>query len=449
MKKSTIVLIYTDKQFRTFIESDAFEELRHSGDVVFVFTNNLKPFINNQNLHVKYVPKFPNILQKSGTLIATARLWKNRFRTPAHLLRAELSFSKKKDRAKYSSMILYNMEGWSNYKRSMIRLISNTLITQILYRARHKFMLKFLDESFRASGLDITEYKNVFIPYSGLLTHEFDDYVDFFNFNGICTIAIQENWDNLSSKTFIASSPKYFCVWGEQSLGHLVTVHRLSRTIPIVVGSPRFQPYFSESEKYLSYKTIHKDLVNQIKLPYVLFTGTGDGVDDAFILKETLSVLSSNKKYSLVYRPHPFTRNPVNDQDLKFFVSQNVVIDHGSKSKSVFHHCGLIMNADLIINQFSTMLLEAIISNKKVLLPTFVNRPVKYNYSNAINEWPHFVGLVMIPNVYVSNSSEEFSEDLKKSLEAETKKSRFSANWMCAELNSSEEFLKLVKKLNQ
>lgn len=449
MNKSTIVLIYTDKQFRTFIESEAFEKLGPNEDVVFVFTNSLKSFINNQHLQVKYVPKFPSVLQKSGTLIATARLWKNRFRTPAHLLRAELSFGKKKDRAKYSSMILYNMEGWSNYKRGVIRLISNTLITQILYRARYKLMLKFLDKSFRASELDITEYKNVFVPYSGLLTHEFDDYIDFFNFKGICTIAIQENWDNLSSKTFIASSPNYFCVWGEQSLGHLVTVHKLSRTTPIIVGSPRFQPYFSESEKYLPYRTIPKDLVDQIKLPYVLFTGTGDGVDDAFILKETLSVLALDKKYSLVYRPHPFTRNPIDDQDLKFFVSQNVVIDHGSKSKSVFHHCGLIINADLIINQFSTMLLEALMSNKKVLLPTFVNRPVKYNYSNAINEWPHFVGLVMIPNVYVSESSNKFSEDLKKSLEAEVKKSSFSASWMCAELNSSEEFLKLVKKLKQ
>ena len=95
------------------------------------------------------------------------------------------------------------------------------------------------------------------------------------------------------------------------------------------------------------------------------------------------------------------------------------------------------------------MLLEALMSNKKVLLPTFVNRPVKYNYSNAINEWPHFVGLVMIPNVYVSKSSNKFSEDLKKSLEAGVKKSSFSASWMCAELNSSEEFLKLVKKLKQ
>jgi hypothetical protein len=445
MNKSTIVLIYTDKQVRTFIESEAFEKLGQIEDVVFVFTNKLRSCINNQPLHVKYIPEFPSVIQKSGTLIATARLWKKRFRTPAHLLRAELSFGKKKNRAKYSSMILYNMEGWSNYKRSVIRLISNTVITQILYRARYKLMLKFLDKAFRASEINIKEYKNIFIPYSGLLTHQFDDYIDFFNFNGIRTIAIQENWDNLSSKTFIASSPNYFCVWGEQSLGHLVTVHKLLRTTPIVVGSPRFQPYFSESQKYLPYKTIPKDLVDHIKLPYVLFTGTGDGVDDAFILKETLKVLSLTKKYSLVYRPHPFTRNPVNDQDLKFFISQNVVIDHGSKSKSVFHHCGLIINADLIINQFSTMLLEALISNKKVLLPTFVNRPVKYDYSNAINEWPHFVGLVMIPNVYVSKSSEKFSEDLKKSLEAAVKKSSFSASWMCAQMNSSEEFLKLVE----
>ena len=103
MKKSTIVLIYTDKQFRTFIESEAFEELRNAEDVVFVFTNNLKSLDNIQHLYVKFIPKFPSILQRSGTLIATARLWKNRFRTPAHLLRAELSFGKKKNRTKYTS----------------------------------------------------------------------------------------------------------------------------------------------------------------------------------------------------------------------------------------------------------------------------------------------------------------------------------------------------------
>jgi hypothetical protein len=167
--------------------------------------------------------------------------------------------------------------------------------------------------------------------------------------------------------------------------------------------------------------------------PYVLFTGTGDGIDDEFLLRETMHILStldSKKTFSLVYRPHPFTRNRISSEFENEIQNSGVLIDSSLSSRSVFHHCPLVANAALVINQFSTMLLEALTCNVKVLLPTFVSRRVNYDYSGAINEWHHFMGLRMIPNVFISLDSLEYRNDLKRALISAPAQSANTVSWM-------------------
>jgi len=288
----------------------------------------------------------------------------------------------------------------------------------------------------KEAGIDFKSYQYAIIPFSGLLSSEFDDLVESLTSTSITTVAVQENWDNLSSKTFINSKPDYFLVWGEQSEGHLKSIHNLIDTKTFIIGSPRFLPYCSALESSLKTQSAIPSVGSKgliVDGPYVLFTGTGDGIDDEFILRETIQILSpsgSKKALSLIYRPHPFTRNRISSEFENEILQLGVLIDASITSRSVFHHCPLVANAALVINQFSTMLLEALTCNVKVLLPTFVSRQVNYDYSGAINEWHHFMGLKMIPNVFVSLSSLEYRYDLERALTTAPAQSAKAVSWM-------------------
>jgi hypothetical protein len=76
------------------------------------------------------------------------------------------------------------------------------------------------------------------------------------------------------------------------------------------------------------------------------------------------------------------------------------------------------------------MLLEALSCDVKVLLPTFVSRQVNYDYSGAINEWHHFMGLRMVPNVFISLNRRDYRRDLDSALKSKPELSADTISWM-------------------
>ena len=437
MTSRVAFFIYSDKQIRTFIESGFLSELEELAKVdIFIYSS--KILANRSALAERqFLPGPGSLLDRMGTLFAASRLWRDRMKSRAHYFRAVASFGKPQERSVNSTMILYSMEGWSEIKRAFIRLLGNSpLVCSLISILRMNYVKWIISKRFEKLGITPESYCYAIIPFSGLLSSEFDDLVASLNSMGIRTVALQENWDNLSSKTFIDSKPDYFLVWGEQSAGHVKNIHKLSKTETFIIGSPRFLPYSNILESgNNSFGTIPPigNEASKVKNPYVLFTGTGDGIDDEFILRETLQILyaaNSNKTFSLIYRPHPFTRNPITPTFKNELQNLGVLIDASLASRSVFHHCPIVANASLVINQFSTMLLEALSCNVKVLLPTFVSRQVNYDYSAAINEWHHFMGLRMIQNVFISYKRIEYAKDLKIALESAPLQSINAVSWM-------------------
>jgi hypothetical protein len=438
------VFIYSHKQFRTFIESGAFESIENEYLLTYFIESAVAKSLseelpNNSRVYLGH----SSFLHRSGTFLATLKLWENRLASPAHTFRALASFGSRVQRKKANSMILYNMEGWSESKRLLIRILGKEFLINVLRKFRNFLLIRIFNRKFQDEFL--TQLDAVFIPYSGLLTSEFDDLITYFSTKSIETIAIQENWDNLSSKTFVGSAPDHFFLWGDQSKGHMNVIHNLRNTTPHVVGSPRFLPYFSR-------QAIQSGELSEMLdgRRYILFTGTGDGIDDYFILDATMRALTNyqiKNSINLVYRPHPFTRNPVDAQAMDSFLQSGVLVDQGTDRKSVFYHCSLILNAELVINQFSTMLLEALSCDRKVLLPTFVGRPVKYDYSEAINEWHHFIGLAAFPNVHLAHDLEGYEKVLLEAINAEFEVSSKSASWMCSSVDSRVEFLAALKNI--
>lgn len=452
MTSRVAFFVYSDKQIRTFIESEFLSELQEEAEVdTFIYSS--KTLSHRSDLaDLRFLPGPGPLFERMGTLLAASKLWRDRMKSRAHYFRATASFGTPDERSINSTMILYNMDGWTETKRALIRFVGNsTSIWLWLSGLRMRYTKWIFLRNSKKLGIDFGSYQYAIIPFSGLLSSEFDDLVESLNSVDVQTVAVQENWDNLSSKTFINSKPNHFLVWGEQSAGHVKSIHNLVKTETFVIGSPRFLPYYHFSTlgpRALGAISSIRNMDLNTKIPYVLITGTGDGIDDEFILRETmqtLSILDSDQSFSLIYRPHPFTRNRITLEFESELKNLGILIDSSTSSRSVFHHCPLVANATLVVNQFSTMLLEALSCNVKVLLPTFVSRPVNYDYSGAINEWHHFMGLKMVPNVFVSLNRLEYKDDLKKALTSAPLQSVDAVSWM-VDSRPSKSLLRIFHK---
>jgi CDP-glycerol glycerophosphotransferase (TagB/SpsB family) len=445
-----LVILYNKKHARSFLETDAFEALfrKYKSSSTLVYTEEISHLIFNKRIKTKKIKISSNFAYKLGRLLYASLLWKKKYVAMSFYRRAIFNYSSKKTRLNnvYPTSKLDN--SGHEFYRFLVRLVSIEFIFTPLYALRKYYINFYFTRLFDNSKIDLQGINAVFIPFSGLISPVFDDLINFFNLKGIKTIAIQDNWDNLSSKTFINSNPSYVCVWGEQSAAHVTNFHAMKGSKIVVTGSARLAPYYSNLKKFEKYRQIPVELDRIIRRKYILFIGTGDGVDDNAILHKVISSINLKRDFQIVYRPHPFTRTEIEELKLKKLKKLGVIIDMNLKSNHVYHHCGLVMNADLIITQLSSIIVEGLLCNQKILIPCFVYRKVNYDYMDAINTYPHLIGLGAIPNIFISKNVNNFAHDLEFSISSPKLLSSNSANWFAAKFETNKKLLNLFETIN-
>lgn len=450
MGKGFLIILYNKKHPRSFLETDAFDALfkKYNSASTLLYTEEISHLIFNKRINSKKLKVGSNFTTKLGYVLYSSLLWEKKYVAMSYYRRAMFNYARKKIRFRnvYPTSRLDN-SGDEVY-RFFVRLISIKCIYTPLYALRKFYMNFYFTRLFDNLTIDLHEINAVFVPFSGLISPVFDDLINFFDFKGIKTIAIQDNWDNVSSKTFINSNPSYFCVWGEQSAAHVTNFHSMKNSEIVVTGCARLAPYYSNLKKFKRYRQIPIELDHIIRHKYILFIGTGDGVDDNSILYKVISSVDSKSNLQIVYRPHPFTRTEIDELKLKELKKLGVILDMNLNSDNVFHHCGLVMNANLIITQLSSVIVEGLLCNQKILIPSFVYRKVNYDYTDAINTYPHLIGLAAIPNIFMSKTENNFAHDLELALNSPKLLSSNSANWFAARLETNKILLKLFESIN-
>ena len=449
MKSNVLVVIYSHSQVRSFIETKSFRKIAQQKkyNLEFLYSKKLIKYLPTENSYLSAMPTIPIFVEKLGYVLCASNLWRKRYKSSAHFMRAVRTHGTIKQRRVETYVIDIPQISNSKIFHILVKLFSYAPMYKLCYTIRRIYLNRFFEKSFYNSSISIENFTSVIVPFSGLLSPEFDDYINFFNYKKITSIAIQDNWDNLSSKTFISSKPDIFCVWGEQSAGHLKYIHSLYDTKVKITGSPRMIPYYSTAPRHLRYQAIPKELRMRINSPYILFMGTG--IDDFPILREMVDSIRTLKKIQIVYRPHPNSRNSIDLREIKKFSKYGLIIDDSINSRDVYHHCGLVMNSELIVTQFSTTMVEGLLCNKKILLTGFTQRKIKHSWSDTINTWAHFIGIAAFPNIFVSNQKKSFKKDLLNALYAEKENSDKCSSWLAAKLNPEDEYYRVLRSINR
>lgn len=427
-------VLYAPSQVNSFLKSGILEQLSKRIDLtVIIESETFLELLRSTTLKVLKLDPPIQLSRSISSFLQLATLWRFRDRSMNHLVRANASFGTKKERELWRCVVVSEMR-MSLLRRLIVRMFSHKL----LYR-----LLKVLEEGVSRILFERKAFRQfmnndiILIPYSGHVGGHFNPWVRGANRRGIPTVALQENWDNLSTKAYITEEPKFFCVWGSQSAGHIRSIHRLLQVEPWIVGSPRFDSYIKQNFSKPIVSNWTGDKLELTESAFVLVAGTGDGIDDLVLITETYRALHKveEKKVTLVYRPHPMTRTQPDFVKLEREFPE-ILIDSGPMAQVFGHHIALVKHAQIVINHFSTLTIEAILAGTPVITPLFLGRKeAKYRYNQILSEWHHMMGLALVPGVYAPENISQMKNYVRELVLNESKLGKADITWICESID--------------
>jgi hypothetical protein len=442
--------LYSPTQIQSFLASGVLKEISKDFNLeIFVKPGlSLSQMKKFSGANLREGPKIPILVRKFSGYVQMVTLWKFKDRSMNHTVRAFASFGTNKQRKDWSCVVVSEMH--VNFlKRLLVKVLSASLFFKVIRSTEHLLFRLALRVKFTKvfRNLDF-----MIIPFSGHIGADFNTLVWTCKKLGIVSLALQENWDNLSTKTFITEEPNVFGVWGEQSAGHIRSVHKLRECSVEIIGSSRFKKYFTSTKlNPMVWSPASKKPISLNKKPYFLIGGTGDGADDELLIDACFKAINLTKKkikvpsLEIVYRPHPDTRTSRNLDELTRLYP-GLMIDAGDRARAFGHHNALVQNCRALINHFSTLSVEGLICNRFVVVPLFLGRSsANYRYEHILNEWHHILGLRVIPSLYTPKSLEELAKTLYNltSETAEPQKSNWE--WICQPTNYSKRIKEIIE----
>jgi len=404
---SKLILINSDVYIRSFLDSGAFSEIEDN-DTYYLAASSVR------NL---------DTLQKRKHYLSTIELDNRRT-------------------SLYTELSYIMMVGYRN-RSSTFRLK-----TEARFRGRHRLKYKFLGAPalrslvksmiLHSAGINRVLQKvlldvkpDLVIAPSAMTDPLLIDVARLSKLMGIPTLFLINGWDNLSSKLVFPVNPDYLGVWGEQSVEHAVTIHKIDRSRVYLLGVPTFDHYF---------RVDRDKLARPYPFRYVLFAGCAIAFDEISALRTLDEIMESRdiSDFKIVYRPHPWRhpracfdifepekfRHVVIDQQVRESYFRTIKTKDYSAAKSFLpsldYYPRLLSHAEFVVCPLSTMILESAIFDTQVLVIAYDDHVHALSPDKVINE-EHFKGI-----------------------------ERIEGFWFCRDLSDlGMHFLQMVERLNQ
>jgi hypothetical protein len=208
------------------------------------------------------------------------------------------------------------------------------------------------------------------------------------------TILIIDNWDNLTSKGSYIVNPDIITVMGQDDIKNAISVHNFSSNQVWPIGLPKFE----QVKKIKSMKT------NKILIYYIGFSVPHDEVE---IINRLYLAIKNNfpyNEFTFTYRPHPLQLARYH----KKAINRDVLVEIESRKQlpNLDQTYGKILGeASLIIGPPTTLILEAALINKHILIDLTKDKLYKTSSGRAAKKYKHIKDLEkMMPEICCKNA---------------------------------------------
>lgn len=238
---------------------------------------------------------------------------------------------------------------------------------------------------------------------------------------GVPSLVVAHNWDNLSSKGAFPVQPDHLGVWGEQSIEHAERIHHIPRSRVRALGAPSFEAYFDRDAA---------PTTPPFPFPYVLFAGCFQPFDELSALQRLeREIEQRGLDVKIVYRPHPHRRPRRRPDQFREEDFRHVVLDPqvredyeaswseyargAARRKPMFpaldYYPALLEHARLVICPLSTMMVEAALFERRVLVVAYDDGIHPESPATAVT-FDHFQGVDRIDGFEVCRRAEDLGQ---------------------------------------
>ena len=394
-QKKILILINNPIIFRSYIKTNSLKGLTKKFNCKFLIsTNVLENFDVRDARYFKYTER--QTVNSKISNIFLREIFRKRNLSSSFFFISKVWLTKIK--------LVYKHEKLSDIILRFPKRLIAKVGRYILFFFRTSFIFKLFDLNYLKNldyNSEIYEAFKNFKPDLAIVPFQSYEGDSIYSTFKICKdkkidcLGIIDNWDNIFSKPLIQPKPNFLTVWGKQGSDFAKAKHNYTNKNLFKLGTPRFNHYFLDRRKKLK---------NPFNKKYILFIEgwCWDGLD---IVLEKLNNLVNKykqfKNHKIIYRPHPWRKDwhILNVKKLK-----NVIIDPQLKKNylkknfstlvqpDIKYYSSLIKNADLVVSGPSSMVVESMIFNKKILLLGHDSKSF-YNHNNFLKYVENYKGI--------------------------------------------------------
>jgi len=243
-------------------------------------------------------------------------------------------------------------------------------------------------------------------------------------------LLLVDNWDNLSSKSSMILAPDFLGVLGRQSVEFAESIHGIEPSRVCILGTPRFDVYRAYRHQTIGRSVTDRELVG---VPYMLFVGCAVGFDELNALRAlsmAVSSMSSSlpKDTSILYRPHPWGAREFYLRTLDEDPIENVIVDPQTAAgramvgadfqPALEYYPALFEGAILVVCPLSTMILEATIMRKQVIVLTHDDDVSLLSPNRMLKFYRHFEGIDTLENLQLVPDLSQLTLAIRRAVEA-------------------------------
>ena len=427
-KKKIVIIISGDGMVRNYISTKVFYNLDKKFNILYLVNGN-----NTSNF--QYFKNYKLNYQKFFYTKKELKEYDN-----FHLLNTYQNENRSKS-IKYGiqrilrGKLIYPHQTFNNFLMLPLRLgaVIKKKIIYFFYKyfySKHK-ILEFQNKINSKLENAVMKFKpNLIVCPTGGQCISYYDAVRIGKKKNIKSLAIIDNWDNMSSRTHPKPHANHYAVWSKQSKMHGEHIQLIDKKNISIVGSARYENYFQCRDK---------NQKNYFNFRYaILFEGFGIEDDLEEVMDKLEIIISKNniENFKIIYRPHPWRKNI---KKINLDKYKNIILDPQFKKiykqnnfRTTFqpnlnYYPALINNCKFVISAPTTMLIEAMIFRKNIILLSHGKNKFLGHYNHNV-KLTHIDGIKKIKNIFTysdkSNLENLFLNLYNKNIEKSNKEKK-------------------------